>query len=370
MNSKTSFLRILQYTDLTTFGLLCTLASIGLVFIGSATYTPEQPYSIFFKKQLFGVISGIFLYFLCSITDHRTLTRWGYFAYIFVIGLLIFTLIKGHIGMGGQRWINLGFFKFQPSELAKLFFPAFMTHYLYTHKNEYPFSFHDLLPLIISLLVSFVLIIKQPDLGTALILLFSGLILLWLAGMHKKVFYYGMVCILITAPLSWHMLKDYQKNRIFVFLGYGESQKERYQIEQSKIAIGSGGAFGKGILCGTQNTLQFLPESRTDFIFSVICEEIGFVGALCILLLYCALFIRIFIFIGYIRNPFTQLLATGLILHILLSALINIGMVTDLLPIVGIPLPLISYGLSNLWITFISFGWLNSIAIRRSVIRL
>lgn len=360
----------MHHFDLISFSLLCTLASIGLLFVFSATYSPEQPYSIFFKKQLFGVFSGIILYIICSITDHRTLTRLGYFAYMFVIGLLVFTLLKGHIGMGGQRWINLGFFKFQPSELAKLFFPAFMTHYLYTHKNEYPFSLRDLMPLIGALFISFVLILKQPDLGTSLILLFSGLILLWLAGMPKKFFYWGLAALLLTAPLSWHMLKDYQKKRIFVFLGYGESQKERYQIEQSKIAIGSGGMFGKGFLCGTQNTFQFLPESRTDFIFSVICEETGFFGALLLLLIYCALFIRMFIFISLIRNPFTQLLATGLILHTLLSALINVGMVTDLLPIVGIPLPLISYGLSNLWMTFISFGWLNSIAIRSSVIRL
>ncbi len=366
MNTKKRFL---QQIDWISLFLITVLSGIGIFFVFSATYTPEQPYSIFFKKQLFGLCSGLLIYTLCSIIDYRSLTRWGYFGSWFVIGLLVFTLIKGHIGMGAQRWINLGFFKLQPSELAKLLFPAFITHYLYTHKDTFSFSMKDLWPVIATLFISFALILKQPDLGTALILMFSGLLLLWLAGINKKFFYYGAAILLLTAPLSWKILKPYQKKRIAVFLGYGESNKERYQIEQSKIAIGSGGWFGKGFLRGTQNTMQFLPESRTDFIFSVIAEELGFAGVLFVLLLYLALFIRMFIFIANIQSPFTQLLATGLIMHTILSALINIGMVTDLLPIVGIPLPLMSYGLSNLWITFASFGWLNSIAVRRSILR-
>jgi len=169
----------------------------------------------------------------------------------------------------------------------------------------------------------------------------------------------------VLTPISWKMLKPYQKKRVAVFLGYGESKKERYQIEQSQISIGSGGLLGKGILRGTQNRFSFLPERRTDFIFSVLCEELGFFGALLVILLYLLLFIRVFTIIMRIESPFIQLFAIGIVAHIFISAIINMFMVTGLLPIVGIPLPLMSYGLSNLWTTFISLGWLNSIKIQK-----
>ncbi len=215
------------------------------------------------------------------------------------------------------------------------------------------------------LLISFLLILKQPDLGTALIVLFSGILLLWLAGINRKFFTIAFMGCVLAAPLLWHCLKPYQKNRIMVFLGQGDSRKERYQIEQSRIAVGSGGLAGKGFLNGTQNKFMFLPESRTDFIFAVICEEWGFLGALILIGLYLTLFIRLFYVIATIKNFYAQLLATGLIIHIVFSTLINMCMVIGLLPIVGIPLPFISYGVSNLWISFASLGWLNSIATRR-----
>jgi len=357
--------RYFRYFDWISFLILIILTSIGLFFVFSATYTPEQPFSIFFKKQTFGIVSGFIIYFLCSATDFRVLMRWGYFAYFIVIALLIFTIIKGSIGMGGQRWIDLGFFKIQPSELAKLFFPAYATYYFYTEKDTLSFSLKQFLPVLAMLGISFILIRKQPDLGTALVLLFSGLIMIWFAGMHKIFFMSGALFLLITAPLSWHMLKPYQQKRVLVFFGQGDSKKERYQIEQSQIAIGSGGITGKGLLQGTQNKLKFLPESRTDFIFSVIAEETGFLGALCIILLYGILFFQLLWIVYSIKSPFIQLLAIGLILPIIISTLINIGMVTGLLPVVGIPLPFISYGLSNLWVNFASLGWFNGIAIRR-----
>lgn len=291
--------------------------------------------------------------------------RWGYFAYFAVVGLLVFTIIKGSIGMGAQRWVDLGFFKIQPSELCKLLFPAYATYYFYTEKDTLSFSFTQFLPALSVLLISFILILKQPDLGTALVLLFSGLIIIWLAGIHKRFFIYGGIFLLITAPLSWHMLKPYQKQRVMVFFGQGDSRKERYQIEQSQIAIGSGGILGKGLLKGTQNKLQFLPESRTDFIFSVIAEETGLAGALFIIFLFTVLFFQLLWVALSIKSPFVQLLALGLILPIIISTLINIAMVTGLMPIVGIPLPFISYGLSNLWVNFASLGWFNAIAIRR-----
>lgn len=357
--------RYVRYFDWISFLLILILSGIGLFFVFSATYRPEQPFSIFFKKQAFGILSGLCIYLLCSAIDYRTLMRWGYFAYFAVVALLMFTIVKGSIGMGAQRWVDIGFFKIQPSELAKLLFPAYAAYYFYTEGDSLSFSFRQFIPVLTILLMSFILILKQPDLGTALVLLFSGLIIVWLVGIGKNFFMYAGIFILITAPLSWQVLKPYQKKRVLVFLGQGDSRKERYQIEQSQIAIGSGGLLGKGLLKGTQNKLQFLPESRTDFIFSVIAEEAGFFGAFFILILFIILFLQCFFIVSTITSPFVQLLAIGIITPIIISTLINIAMVTGLMPTVGIPLPFMSYGLSNLWVNFASLGWFNGIAIRR-----
>lgn len=351
----------LWYFDWISFLLTVSLALIGLLFVFSATYTQEHPYSIFFKKQAAGIAIGLIIYFLFSWIDYRSLMRWGYLAYYGVVGLLLFTLIKGSIGMGAQRWINLFFFKLQPSELAKLLLPSFIAYYFYSHKKINYQTWKDFIPLLCVLFLSCFLILRQPDLGTALIVLFSGLLLLWLAGLPNKFFLIGFILTVLAAPALWYVLKPYQRNRIAVFLGYGTTHKERYQIEQAAIAIGSGGVFGKGIKSGTQNTLQFLPESRTDFIFAVVCEEWGFLGALLILALYAFLFIRLLWQIQFIDSSYIQLLAMGLVTHLILSTIINICMVIGLLPIVGIPLPLMSYGLSNLFISWASLGWLQGI---------
>ncbi|MCX5924990.1 MAG: FtsW/RodA/SpoVE family cell cycle protein [Candidatus Dependentiae bacterium] len=354
--------RSLRYFDWISFALTSILACIGLLCIFSATYSPECHYSIYFKKQSIGLCIGILFYFIFALYDYRILMRWGYSIYIAIIALLLFTLLKGSIGMGAQRWINLFFFKVQPSELAKLFFPACIAHHFYVHKNNPP-SFNLFMPILALLGISCPLIMKQPDLGTALIILFSGALLLWLGGIGKKFFIFVSLASLLLAPCFWHLLKDYQKKRITVFLGAGGAHKERYQIEQSIIAIGSGGLSGKGLLQGTQNKLHFLPEGRTDFIFAVLCEEFGLIGALSILMLYFLLMVRLLMTTLAIIDPYAQLLAVGLFIHILLSILINVGMVMNMLPVVGIPLPLISYGLSNLWITLTSLGWIQGIAI-------
>ena len=367
-NQKIMFIinkRFFKNFDWISFLLATIIALTGLFFIFSVTYQADKPLSIFFKKQCFGILSGILLYIFFSMIDHRQLMRFGFFLYFIIIGLLAFTIVKGSIGMGAKRWISLAFFKWQPSELAKLFFPAFAAYFLHTQKDIFKFSFTDFIPALITLAVSFILILRQPDLGTALIILFSGLLMMWLAGIGKNFFLYTTLITLICTPLCWRTLKPYQKKRVSVFLGYGESKKERYQIEQSHISIGSGGLKGKGFLKGTQNRLLFLPEGRTDFIFSVLCEELGFLGAFFILLLYFLLFLRIFWIITKIHSPFIQLFAIGIVAHIFLSAIVNMLMVTGLLPVVGMPLPLMSYGLSNLWTTFISLGWFNSIKIQK-----
>ncbi len=356
--------RYLRYFDWFTFSIITLISLTGLLFVYSATYSTSQPFSIFFKKQFFGIISGIIIYFIFSFIDYKKLCRWGYFFYYLMICLLILTLLKGSIGKGGQRWINLGIIGFQPSEIVKLFFPAYFVFFLESKKFNADYNFKDFKNIFLILCFSFVLIAKQPDLGTALIILFSGMILFWLAGIKKSFFIWTFLSVLITTPISWKFLKDYQKKRIEVFFGSGDKQKERYQIEQSTIAIGSGGFTGKGILNGTQSKLGFLPEGRTDFIFSVLCEEIGFLGAFLLLFLFFLFFLRIILNIQNINSFFDKLLATGLLVPIILSTFINIFMVTNLLPSVGIPLPLMSYGISHLWTTLASLGWINSILIR------
>lgn len=364
--------RTFRYFDWISLLLTLALLGLGLLFVFSSTYKPEAPFSIFFKKQLLGAGLGLGAYLFFSFKDVRKGYRAGFIAYFILLGLLLYTMTVGRFVMGAKRWISLGFFRFQPSEMVKFFLPVFIAYYFCeTTVPKYRFSlvpqlkFKDFFFPLGILALSFVLILKQPDLGTALIILGSGMVLLWFVGLSKYFFIIGLAISCAGAPILWKCLKPYQQNRILVMFGYGDARKERYQIEQSKIAIGSGGVWGKGLLKGTQNKLNFLPEDHTDFIFSVICEEWGLTGALLVILLFVLLFIRLLFVILSVETLFEQLVALGLLLPVLLSACINICMVIGLLPIVGIPLPLLSYGMTNLIITLASLGWINNIAIRR-----
>lgn len=361
--------RYFRYFDWMSFALTVAILTIGLTFVFSATQSPNTTtLSPFFKKQLFGAITGMVIYLFFCFANLQTLAQWGYFGYFGVLALLLYTIVGGWVGMGAKRWISLHVITFQPAEMVKIALPLCYAFYFddlnknhrYHRSKKVSFVFPITL-----LLVTFLLILKQPDLGTALVILFSGLILLWLVNIPKKFFVLSLLFCLIGAPILWKSLKPYQRHRVLVLLGHGDSKNERYQIEQSQIAIGSGGILGKGLLQGTQNRLSFLPEARTDFIFSVLCEEWGFVGALFVLLLFMLLFIRLTSIILGAEKLLDQLVGMGLLAPIALSTIINVGMVTGMLPIVGIPLPLLTYGVTNLWITMASLGLLNNIAIRR-----
>jgi len=354
-----------QSIDWTNLLLIIIIAAIGTSFIYSATSTHTHPYSIYFLKQIIGTAIGIIIYFIFSTINFRTLCRWGYFLFLLTIILLLFTIIKGNIGMGAQRWIDIKLFRFQPAELTKLFLPPFIVYFFQGEPETKKRSYKTFVIPLFVIILSFFLILKQPDLGTALIVLISGFTMLWHAGLSKKFFLCTILIGTISAPLLYQYLKPYQRKRIEVFFGSGDQQRERYHVEQSKIAIGSGGLSGKGFLQGTQNRLAFLPERRTDFIFSVLCEEWGFLRAIVVLLLYLILVTRLLLIINTIRSFFAQLLALGLLLPIILSIIINIGMVIGLLPVVGIPLPLMSYGLSHTWITYAALGWINNITTHR-----
>lgn len=339
------------------------LSFIGLLFIFSNSYSIIQPYSTFFIKQLFGILTGCGLYTFFSLINYRKLLSASIILYPLFLLLLLYTYAKGTHVMGAQRWLSFfGLFRMQPSELAKIILPLSTVHYLSLVNVDEKRALKNILILCALLAPSLLLILLQPDLGTTILLVITIATIFFCNNIlhdYRWLFIFFISVIFVTAPYA---LKPYQRKRIQSFLGLGSAQKERYQNEQALIAIGSGGIIGKGLLCGTQNRLRFLPEGRTDFIIAVVAEEIGLLGILFILFLYFILFWRIHLIIMSTTYLYAQLLVVGLATPIILSALINILMVLDLLPVVGMPLPLLSYGLTHLLCTFIALGIIQNIA--------
>ena len=281
----------------------------------------------------------------------------SYFLYVIIILLLIWVSIYGIKVSGSQRWINLYFLVLQPSELMKIGIILCLAKYYHRVSVEKVNSFTSIFFALTIILIPIILVISQPDLGTSILIALSGLIILWLGGVKVKYFFFSFITFLISLPFIISNLQPYQKLRILTFfdpdrdpLGAG------YQIIQSKIAIGSGGFSGKGFLQGTQSYLDFLPEKHTDFIFTLFSEEFGFIGSIGLLLLYLIIIIRI-IRIGVIsRNSFAKLFCFGFAFSIFIYITVNLSMVLGLLPIVGSPLPIMSYGGSSMLATMIGFG--------------
>ncbi len=343
------------------FVVLSLLFSIGLMVLYSSTCLIQAHFTNFFIKQCFGFGIGVLIAMGISFFTYREIIAWGKTIHYVVIILLIFTLLKGKIAMGGQRWIDLFFFKFQPAELAKISLPLWISNYFMANVIESPKK-SDWLFLLLGIFFTFILIFKQPDLGTAVVVAASGMLMLFIAGMPRKITITIFISALVVFPIVWrYVLYDYQKKRILVYLGQGSSLKERYQIEQSKIAIGSGGFSGKGYLQGTQKNLNFLPENRTDFIFSVFAEEFGFLGVTFLILLFMIVFLKFIHQSFFIDESNALILAFGVSMHFIISVVGNIGMAVGILPIVGIPLPCMSYGISHTWSTCIMIGILNTI---------
>jgi rod shape determining protein RodA len=304
--------------------------------------------------------------FLAQISPERykNFAPWFFSLTLF---LLLAVLVLGVISKGAQRWINLGWFHFQPSEMMKISMPMMLSWYL-KDKNLPP-TFKVLLISGVILLIPVLMIIKQPDLGTAIVIAFSGFFVLLLAGINRRFLISTGLVVATSLPILWHFLHPYQKERIITFLNpENDPLGSGYHIIQSKIAIGSGGFLGKGFMHGSQIHLQFLPEHSTDFIFGVCAEELGLIG--------CFILISIFLFIAarglYIslnaQNTFSRLLAGSLILTFFISFFINIGMVIGILPVVGIPLPLVSYGGSSVVTILASFGIIMSIKTHKKLL--
>ncbi len=303
-------------------------------------------FSVFFTMM-------IFLSFLSIRFWHSM----GYFFYSVVLLLLIAASLYGVTAQGSQRWINLYFLNIQPSELMKISIIVFFAKYYHRSSIQSVNSFKNLIIPVVILIIPILLVISQPDLGTSILIALSGLIVLWLAGINIKYFFYSTLTFLISIPFIISFLKPYQKLRILTFfnpdrdpLGAG------YQIIQSKIAVGSGGLTGKGFLKGTQSYLEFLPEKHTDFIFTLFAEEHGFVGSIILLFVYAVMIFRILRIGSISRSFFGKLYCYGFGSAIFVYITVNMSMVLGLLPIVGSPLPIMSYGGSSMLATMIGFS--------------
>ena len=281
----------------------------------------------------------------------------GYLSYLVVIGLLVGTYLFGITSSGSQRWINLYFINLQPSELMKVIIILCLAKYFHRMKLENVNSIYTILTSLIIIMLPMGLVIVQPDLGTSLLIGISGMAVLWFAGVNHKYFIYTMLGFVISLPFIIAFLKPYQKLRVLTFLNPDRDPLGAgYQIIQSKIAVGSGGIFGKGFLKGTQSYLEFLPEKHTDFIFTLFSEEFGFVGSALLLIIYAIIIYRIVVIGASCRSYFAKIFCYSFGAAIFVFITINMSMVLGLLPIVGSPLPIMSYGGSSMLATMIGFG--------------
>jgi rod shape determining protein RodA len=362
---------LLQNFDWTLLTLVFIINIIGILNIYSAGLSvPSAGQSPYYIKQIQWVCIGLAGMTLAFLIDYRFLVRHAYIIYGISLFLLAAVLAGGYATRGSQRWIVIGSFTFQPSELVKLTLILALSKFFTEHQMDRGYRLRELVVPFFLLIVPFLMILKQPDLGTGLILaiLFTAIVLF--VGLDFKSILLTIGTGIFMIPLGWHFLKDYQKERIFTFfkpendpLGSG------YHIIQSMIAIGSGGFTGKGYLKGSQTQLRFLPEQQTDFVFSVFAEEWGFLGGLSIILLFFFLIAWGLKIMLHSRDYSGALLALGISMLILWEAFINMGMVLGILPVVGIPLPFLSYGGSSLLVLMTAMGVLMSVSVRRFMLQ-
>lgn len=341
------------------------LASIGIVMLYSAANGSWSPWAL---NQLIRFGAGFALMLVLALTDIRVFMRYSYVFYFATLVLLIIVDVRGHIGMGAQRWIDLKFFKLQPSEFMKIAMVLVLARYFHASSLQSIESIRGIIAPLLMALFPAALIVLQPDLGTALMLLFTTGAIFFVVGVQLWKFGIVLLGAIVTAPIAWHFLHDYQQNRVLTFLNpERDPLGAGYHIIQSKIALGSGGVFGKGFLKGTQSHLNFLPEKHTDFIFTMLSEEFGLVGAVLIILLNILILAYSYSFALKSTSYFGKLVAIGLATNYFMYVSINIAMVLGLIPVVGIPLPLISYGGTVMLSIMASFGIILAVHINRNV---
>lgn len=351
------------HIDVILLSFLLLLVSTGLLILYSASN--QSPRMIQFQAAHF--VFAFFVMFIIAQISPETLRRIAPYLYFVGLVLLLIVLIIGHIGKGAQRWLNLGFFHFQPAEVMKIAVPLLLAS-IY-HRIHLPITFKSVIKALPIILIPAVITAKQPDLSTAILMTISGACVLFLAGLSIQIIMIALGSIAVCIPFGWYFLHDYQRQRVFTFLNpENDPLGNGYHIIQSKIAIGSGGIFGKGWLNGTQSNLHFLPEHSTDFIFAVCGEEFGFVGSMIIIMLFMLVVFRGLYITIHAQDTFSRLLAGSITFTFFISFFINMGMVTGILPVAGIPLPLVSYGGSSMVTIMASFGILMSIQTHRKLV--
>ncbi|GIR05491.1 MAG: rod shape-determining protein RodA [Candidatus Pelagibacterales bacterium] len=355
----------LQSINYPLLGLIITLFFVGLAALYSISNGDFNSWPLKHSQRF---ILGLIIFFLVIFFDLRLIFGYAYVIFFLSIISLVIIPFFGIESNGATRWINIAGISLQPSEFVKYTLILALAKYFHSINNDSGFIKTLIIPLIITIVPVF-LVITQPDLGTALIILIGGISLFWISGLNYKYFIVGVFSILCSLPVLWQYLKDYQKDRVLTFfnperdpLGNG------YHIMQSKIALGSGGIFGKGYMEGTQSHLNFLPEMQTDFIFTMLGEEFGFIGTLLLLLIYAALIMISIRLALKSRSLFSKYLSLGVCNVFFIYVFVNIGMVTGLLPVVGVPLPFISYGGSSMLAVMFGFGLLMNCYINRNII--
>lgn len=353
----------LLHIDLFLMFALTLLLVVGLIIL----YSAGNQEMITLNRQILRLALAWLVLFVCAQIPPQRYLFWAPYFFAVSLSLLIAVLLLGHIGKGAKRWLDVGFIRIQPSELLKISLPMMLAYYF--HDKPLPPRFGQVVMGFLIIFVPAILIAKQPDLGTALLITGSGLAVLVLAGMSWRWLLWSAGITAAVAPLLWHFMHDYQKQRILTFLNpERDPLGSGYHIIQSKIALGSGGVFGKGWLQGTQSHLQFLPEHATDFIFAVCGEEFGLMGALILIVINMLIVGRALYISTQAGDTFSRLLAGSLTLTFFLSFFVNAGMVTGLLPVVGIPLPLVSYGGTSMVTLMAGLGIIMSIATHRKLI--
>lgn len=351
------------------FAVILAIAVFGVVLINSANHArPEAFFRNLYIKQIYWVLAGLAAMLVAMLIDYRLLNRYAYLIYFATVGLLVYVLFFGTVSSGARRWIYIGSFSIQISEFAKYALIIVLAKYFDATKPQSKYEIKDLiLPALMTMLLGF-LIIKQPDLGTAMIIFFLFFIFLIAVEINPKTLFRLVGTCVILAPMAWFFLKDYQKTRLrTLFNPEMDPLGAGYHTIQSKIAVGSGGFWGKGLFAGTQSRLNFLPEKHTDFIFSVLAEEMGFVGVSILLVLYLILILKGLNIAFRTGDRFGLFLALGIIASMSFYIIFNIGMTIGLFPVTGLPLPLLSYGGSSLITHFFALGLLLNMEMRRNL---
>jgi rod shape determining protein RodA len=345
--------------------LISLVAMVGFAMLYSAADGNMWPWA---ERQVvrFGVALVVMV--IVATINIRIWLRYAYVLYFLALALLVAVEVAGYVGMGAQRWISLGFVNVQPSELMKIFLILALARYFNASAIEDIGRISSLIVPIGLIVAPSILILRQPDLGTAIMVMMSGGAVMFLAGVRLWKFAVIGVSGLAAAPVAWQFLHEYQKKRVLTFLNpETDPLGAGYHIIQSKIALGSGGMTGKGFMLGPQSHLHFLPEMQTDFIFTMLAEEMGLVGGLALIILYALIITYGIIISVKARNQFGRLVAGGITTTFFLYVFINIAMVTGLIPVVGVPLPLVSYGGTVMLTLMIGFGLVIGVGVHRDV---